>query len=291
MVELRLHGGAVNAVYTDALGRFGFGGLEANTYYIVIEDSAYYPVSERVDLRPEAPNATLQLVLRPREDTKGGNSIDSRVAGANPYLTDAAEYNKRFPKKAVNEYKRGLQAESKGKGEEAIAHYQAALKIAPDYYPAVNNLGALYLRCKDFKSAETQFQEAIRLEPKESQAYFNLGNLFLLTGRYSESEAMLAAGLQRRPDSAFAHFLQGSLFESTGRFVEAERNLREAVRLDPTMSQARLVLVNVYLRQNRKEDAVHQLQDFLKAFPEAPMAAKAKEVLNRLQREEPPQSR
>jgi regulator of sirC expression with transglutaminase-like and TPR domain len=44
--------------------------------------------------------------------------------------------------------------------------------------------------------------------------------------------------------------------------------------------------VNLYLRQKRKEDAVHQLQDFLKAFPSAPTAAKAREVLNKLQSQE-----
>ncbi len=108
----------------------------------------------------------------------------------------------------------------------------------------------------------------------------------MLTGRYTESETALEAGLQRRPDSAFAHFLQGCLFARTGKLDEAEKSLHEALQLDPTMSQAHLQLVNLYLKQNRKEDAIHQLQDFLKAFPSAPTAAKAKEVLNKLQSQE-----
>lgn len=286
IVELRLHEATVNTVYTDAEGRFSFSGLEANTYYLVIKDEAYYPVSERVDLRPEAPNTTVQISLRPRDDETSANSKGVQVAGENPYLIDPADYNKRFPKKAIKEYRRGLNAEGKGNGDEAIAHYRAALKIAPDYYPAHNNLGALYLTGKEFKSAEAQFQEAIQLDPKEGQAYFNLGNLFLLTGRYSESEAALAAGLQRRPDSAFAHFVEGCLFERTGRFGEAESNLREALQLDPSMSQAHLELVNLYLKQRRREDAIRQLQEFLKAFPEARDAAKARQVLDRLRSEQ-----
>ncbi len=60
----------------------------------------------------------------------------------------------------------------------------------------------------------------------------------------------------------------------------------EALQLDPTMSQAHLQLVNLYLQEKRKEDAVHQLQDFLKAFPNAPTAPKAREVLNKLQGQE-----
>ena len=287
MVELRLRGATVNSVYPDADGRFSFPSLEGETYHVVINDEAYYPVDELVNLRPEAPYALVQIILRPRADKKKDDPIGARALGGNPYLVDPADYNKRFPKKAVKEYEQGVGAEHKGKSEEAIAHYQDALKIAPDYYPAHNNLGSLYLGKSDFKSAEGQFREAIRLDQNDAQAYFNLGNVLMLTGRYTESETALAAGLQRRPDSAFAHFLQGCLFARTGKSGEAEKSLREALQLDPAMSPAHLQLVNLYLKQNRKEDAIHQLQDYLKAFPNTSMAAKVKEVLNRLRSQDP----
>lgn len=283
MVELRLHGATVNTVYADAEGRFAFTNLEANPYHVVINDEAYYPVDELVDLKPLPANAFVQIVLRPREEKKKDDPMGTRAFGSNPDLVDPADYNQRFPKKALQEYKRGVDAEHKGKQEEAIAHYEGALKIAPDYCPAHNNLGSLYLSKSDFRSAEAQFRESVRLDQNEAQAYFNLGNVLMLTGRYTESEAVLAAGLRRRPDSAFARFLQGCLLARTGKFEEADKTLREALQLDPSMSQAHLQLVNLYLQQHRKEDAIHQLQDFLKAFPGAPAAAKAKEVLNRLQ--------
>jgi Flp pilus assembly protein TadD len=283
MVELRLHGGAVNSVYTDAKGSFSFNNLNANPYHVVINDEGYYPVDELVVVSADAPNRIVQIVLRPREETRKDDPMGARASGSNPDLVNPADYNKRFPKKAVKEYERGVNAEHKGERDEAISHYEGALKIAPDYYPAHNNLGSLYLGKSDFKAAEAQFRESVRLDQNEAQAYFNLGNVLMLTGRYTESEAALAAGLRRRPDSAFARFLRGCVFVRTGKFEEAEKSLRQALQLDPTMSQAHLQLVNLYLQQKRKEDAIHQLQDFLKAFPSAPTAAKAREVLNKLQ--------
>jgi tetratricopeptide (TPR) repeat protein len=291
MVELRLRGGTVNSVYADAEGRFTFGSLEGNPYRVVINDEAYYPVDELVNLRPEAPYALLQITLRPRQETRKGDPMGARASGSNPNLVNPADYNKRFPRKAVKEYERGVNAEHKGEQDEAIAHYKGALKIAPDYYPAHNNLGSLYLGKSDFNAAETEFRESLRLDQNEAQAYFNLGNVLMLTGRYRESGAALEAGLQRRPDSAFAHFLQGCLFARTGKFEEAEKSLRDALHLDPSMSQAHLQLVNLYLKQNRQEDAIHQLQDFLKAFPGAPTAAKAREVLDKLQSQEAARNR
>ena len=286
LVELRLHGATLNSVYADARGYFSFGSLDPNAYHIVIEDEDYYPVDALAVVQPEAPNTMVQIIVRVREEQKKSDPISARASGSNPYLVDLADYNKRFPKKAVKEFERGVNAEQKGERDDAIAHYEGALKIAPDYYPAHNNLGSLYLGKSDFKSAEAEFRESVRLDQNEAQAYFNLGNVLMLTGRYRESEAALESGLQRSPNSAFARFLQGCLFARTGKFEEAEKSLREALQLDPAMSQAHLQLVNLYLQQKRKEDAVHQLQDFLKAFPNAPTAAKAREVLNKLQSQE-----
>ncbi len=284
LVELRFRGGTLNSVYADGQGRFGFDGLLANEYHVVINDEGYSPVDERANVDPRAsPTTMVQIVLVPREVKKKDDPMAARAAGSNPDLVDSADYNKSFPKKALKEYERGLDAEHKGRQEEAIVHYEGALKIAPDYYPAHNNLGSLYLSKSDFQSAEAQFRESVRLNQNDAQSYFNLGNVLLLTGRFTESEAVLADGLRRRPDSAFARFLQGCVFARTGKSDEAEKHLREALQFDPSMSQAHLELVNVYLKQNRQEDAIHQLQDFLTAFPSAPTAAKAREVLNKLQ--------
>jgi tetratricopeptide (TPR) repeat protein len=285
LVELRLHGGVVESVYADNEGHFGFSNLHANGYRIVINDDDYYPVDERADVDPESMAYTrLQIMLRPRE-SKNEDPVGARAAGGNPYLVDPSDYNKRFPKKALKEYERGVNAERKGDRDEAVTHYLGALAISPDYYPAHNNLGSLYLGKSDFKSAEVQFQEVIRLDQNDAQAYFNLGNVLLLTGRYPESEKALALGLQRQPASAFGCFLQGSLYEKTGKLLEAERSLRTALQLDANMWQAHLQLVNLYLKQNQRENAVSELQAFLKDFPTAPSAARAKELLLRLQGE------
>jgi len=283
MVELQLHGATVSSMYTDGEGRFGFYELQSNLYHVVVNDEDYYPVDEQVNLNlMESQFAMAQIQLRPREK-KNADPLDKQAAGSNPYIVDPADYNKRFPKKAVKEYDKGLESEKKGKQDAALEHYETALKLAPDYYPAHNNLGVLYLGNSDFKSAEDQFREAVRLDQNEAQAYFNLSNVLMLTKRPVEAEITLTQGLQRRPDSAFGNFLQGCLYDQTGMPAEAERSLQNALRLDPKMPQAHLQLVNLYLKQNRRPDAIKQLQAFLQDFPNAPAAPKAKEILNKLQ--------
>jgi len=289
MIKLLFRGSPVTSGYADTEGKFGFDGLVPGEYHIVINDDDYDPVDERVIIHSDISSNTMAfLILRPRENVQKADPIGLRTSGSNPFLVDPQDYNKHFPKKALKEYERGLDAERKGRGDDAITHYRDALKIAPNYYPAHNNLGTLYLSKSDFVSAEEQFQEAVRLDQNDPQAYFNLANVFLLKGQYKESEAAVATGLQRRPDSGFGRFLQGCLYARTRNFPEAEKSLRTALRLDATMWQAHLQLVSVYLQQQRREDAIAELQIFLKAFPLVSAAEKAKDLLQKLQAENNP---
>lgn len=289
MIKLLFRGSPMTSTYADTEGKFGFEGLVSGEYHIVINDDDYDPVDERVIIHSDITANTLAfLILRPRQNVQKADPIGSRTSGSNPFLVDREDYNKHFPKKALKEYERGLDAERKGKGDDAIAHYLDALKIAPNYYPAHNNLGTLYVSKSDFASAEEQFQAAVRLDQNDPQAYFNLANVFLLKGQYKESQSSVTSGLQRQPDSGFGQFLQGCLYARTRNFPEAEKSLRTALRLDSTMWQAHLQIVSVYLQEQRKEDAIAELQAFLKAFPLVSAAEKAKDLLQKLQAENNP---
>jgi tetratricopeptide (TPR) repeat protein len=251
---------------------------------VTIDDEQYQPIRVAAVIHPSSlsPTVFLDIQLIPKSKSDGTSSAPQQP-GSNPYTMDVKDYAKDFPKKAVQEFEKGVKSDHDNKKDDAIAHYRKAIEIAPEFQPAHNNLGTIYLGKSDFKSAEEQFREAVRLNQNEAQAYFNLGNVLMLTGRGPEAETTLAAGLQRRPDSAFGNFLQGCVYEQTGKLAEAESSLQNAVRLDSKMPQAYLKLVNLYLRQNRRDDAITQLQVFLKGFPDAPAAPKAKEILTKLQ--------
>jgi tetratricopeptide (TPR) repeat protein len=251
----------------------------------LINDDAYEPVAENVEVNPQSsPLNFVQVTLVPRSGAKK-DSLPGRVAGSNPYLVDPAEYYRQFPKKAVKEFEKGLDADHRGKADEAIEHYEKALSYSSNFYPAHNNLGSLYLSRQNFDSAKEHFEAAIKANQNDAQAYFNLANLLLLTQQYDAAQREVEEGLQRRPDSAFGHFLEGSLYSHTGRPELAEKSLQNALRLDPTMSQGHLQLVNLYLQQKRTADAISQLENYLKAFPDTPFSPKARELLKRLQAE------
>jgi Tfp pilus assembly protein PilF len=287
LVSLNLHQTPLDSVYTDSQGIFGFHSLQPEGYEVTIDDDQYQPVRIAAVIHPSSLSPTVILDIQLIPKTKADSATATpQQQGTNPYLMDVKDYAKDFPKKAVQEFEKGVKSNGDNRKDEAIAHYRKAIEIAPDFQPAHNNLGTLYLGKSDFKSAEEQFREVVRLDQNDAQAYFNLSNVLMLTDRLPEAQTDVAAGLQRRPDSAFGNFLQGCLYGRTGKLAEAESSLQNALRLDAKMPQTYLQLVNLYLRQNRRGDAITQLQAFLKGFPDTAAAPKAQEILNKLQKEE-----
>jgi Tfp pilus assembly protein PilF len=281
-VAIESRGTPMNAVYADDEGRFAFYELVANPYRIVINDEAYQPSSTTVVVNPLiAHTTTVRIVLTPKTE-KAATDPTQRLQGSNPYIVDPEEFTRKFPKKALEQYEKGLSAQARGRSDEAIERYKRSLEIAPDFYPARNNLGSVYLGKGDTQAAATEFERVISTNQSDASGYLNMANLYLLTKRYDSCEQMVKEGLRRQPNSAFGKFVQGALLARTSRPTDAEQALRQALQFDPQLAKVHLELVNLYLHQGRKADAKTELEVFLEQFPKDALAPQAREVLKRL---------
>jgi tetratricopeptide (TPR) repeat protein len=288
MLSLELHGSTINSVYADGQGRFGFYDLAPNIYHVIIKDDAYEPTNEMAVVNPAITTTTFVMVtLTPLPDAKQ-DSLPRRIGGSNPGLVSLTEYTKKFPKPAVKEFEKGTKADQSGKKEEALRHYQKAVEIAPDFYPARNNIGSHYLDQQRYAEARKEFAEVVRLNQSDAAGYFNLSNVCMLMGDLKEAQRYLDEGLRRQPDAALGQFLLGMLEMQNGKMTEAEGALKHAMELDPMMPQPRLQLINLYLKERRNQEATASLRDFLKAFPDGPFSPKAQQVLKRLESADQP---
>lgn len=280
-IELQLRGATLASAYSDDQGKFGFTGLGSNPYHIVIHDEHFYPVDQLVVLDTSISTVGMAQVNLNQRELRKEPELD-REPGSNPYLIDPAEYRQHFPRNAVKEFDKGIDADKRQKLDEAIRHYEKAISLAPDFYPAHNNLGSAYLAQSNFTGAQTQFEAALRLNQSDAEAHLNLANVLLLTKKYDDALINVEEGLRRAPTSPFGMFLLGSIYERLGKFPESERALRQALDLDPHLGNAHLELVNLYLAEKNRPQAVAEIKTFLKNFPADPMVPKAKQVLQRL---------
>lgn len=281
-VILERSGAQAGETYSDSEGKFAFIDVPPNLYRIVVQQDGYRPVDVAVSINSSVQHSIyMQIELTP--DDKAGNSSQSAIKGSNPSMVDEAALVDKFPKEAKKQYEKAAKAELDGKHQEAIEHYEKALAIAPEMYPARNNLASLYLGQQRFADAETQLRKVIAENHADANAYFNLANVYLLTNRLNEASDSIDEGLKRQPLSGFGEFLMGSVLIKEGNAREAEKRLRLALNDDPGLANAHLALVNLYLKQNRNADAIAELSTFLKQSPDSPFASHARELLAKLQ--------
>lgn len=282
LVRLERSGAQAGETYCDAEGKFSFNDVPPNLYRIVIQQEGYRPVDVSVPINSSVQHSVyLQIELTP-EDKPGTASL-STINGGNQALVDQAALLDKFPKQAKKQYDKGTKAQQDGQTDEAIEHYARALAIAPEMYPARNNLASLYLEQRRFGEAETEFKKVIAENQADANARFNLANVYLLTNRLNEATDSIEEGLKRQPQSGFGEFLMGSVLIKRGNTREAEKRFRVALNDDPGLTNAHLALVNLYVKENRNGEAIAELSSFLKQSPGSPFAPHARELLGKLQ--------
>jgi tetratricopeptide (TPR) repeat protein len=147
------------------------------------------------------------------------------------------------------QYNLGLAlSRSPGSLPEAITHYEAALRLRPDYPDAQNNLGNALSRIPGrLPEAIPHYEAALRARPDYADAHNNLAAaLSKIQGRLPEAIAHYEAALRIRPDSAEMHYNFGNtLLKVPGRLPDAISEFQTALRIKPEMTQAREMLVRL----------------------------------------------
>jgi protein O-mannosyl-transferase len=158
-----------------------------------------------------------------------------------------------------------------GRMPDAIAQYDAALRIDPKYAAAHSNLGSALAQVPGrMPDAIAEFQAALRIDPDYAEAHYNLGNaLAQLPGRLPDAIAQYEAVLRLEPGDAAAHSNLGlALANSGGRWQEAVAEYEAALRADPDLAAAHNNLGNALSQlPGRLPDAIAQYEAVLRLQP------------------------
>jgi len=267
-------------VYTDSNGGFFFGNLLYGRYWIVIQAQEYRPVRlsvliERHVLQPQVEVALERAVKRSKPTAIRGSPGSYKLDARNPIPP--------FDSKVLHEFEKGRKLQLEGNLPKATVHYQRALQLSPDFYPALNNLGTIYLRQNDHVRARAAFLRSLELNPDEGEPYINLGRILYAEGQYRQALERLEAGLKRSPQSAIGHYFLGSAYLKLGELEKAEPALKLAYSLDPPrMAFVRLQLANLYLQRHDMQAASVELEGYLQANPSDPQAPAIRKTLARI---------
>ena len=203
-----------------------------------------------------------------------------KASEAHDCFERAANLPSGYPETRPNAFNNlGLLATREGRIEEAIVHFQEALRASPDHLVALENLGNAYRQQKRWDEARTTLERALTVEPRDAAVSYSLAMVYAQTGDTDRAYQYLQQALKLRPDYPEALNNMGVLYLRTSRRDEAVASFEECIRVAPGFGQSYLNLARVYSVEGHPEKARAVLLDLLKQHPGDPQAEKALEQL------------
>ena len=154
-----------------------------------------------------------------------------------------------------------------GKEREAIEHFDAALRLWPDYTPARLDRGIALMLGGRADDAVADFREAIQLQPDSEKAYYQLAGVLAQQKKLAEAKTNYLLALRHQPNFAEAHTRLGKLLLLQGDRTNAMSHLYEAVRINPDYQEGQYALGNELAQQQKFSEAVSHLRAAIKAQP------------------------
>ncbi len=105
--------------------------------------------------------------------------------------------------------------------DQAMALYQQAIGMRPDFVEAHMNLGDLYLQMNQTLEARDSFLKALHYNPGYIDAHFNLGTALVKLGRRKEAEESYRRALSLNPSHIHALLGLAMLLQDEGRQKQA----------------------------------------------------------------------
>ncbi|HEX4544460.1 MAG TPA: tetratricopeptide repeat protein [Candidatus Acidoferrum sp.] len=145
-------------------------------------------------------------------------------------------------------YDEAKAAEARGDLAGAAAEYESLLQIAPRLGPAYNNLGALYLRQREFKKAAAVLEKGLKIDPKMSSASALLGISLYEMGDYSGAQRNLEVALRANPKDNNAELFLANDFIKLGEFERAAERLQQLSLRQPDNQEVWYLLGKVHMK-------------------------------------------
>jgi len=124
-----------------------------------------------------------------------------------------------------------------GRYEEAIRHYEQALRLKPGTDETFTNIGVALVRLGKVDEALRLYRQVLRDMPRSYSVHCNLGALLAERGQVDEAVAHYQAAIRLKPGRPEPHNNLGNVLLAKGLIDEAIESFRKAVALRPTMPE------------------------------------------------------
>ncbi len=252
-------GGMIQSATTDSAGFYIFNQVGVgNNYTIVINIQGFEPINKLVMVTDwlTVENFTLVPIPRPGEPN-AGSSVPVQAV--------------KIPPEAWQAYLQAVRQIDKGDDAGAVSNLHKAIHAYPKFAAAYRKLGAVDANLGKFADAAVAIRQAFKLE-KNSDSYAYLGYLYLQEKQTKKARAAFLESIRLSQNDWLAQLELGRMLYDQKDYQGAYPHLSLARKLRPELRSTHLLFYDDLIQLNRKQEALDELNSFLKRFPKAPEA-------------------
>jgi protein O-mannosyl-transferase len=161
----------------------------------------------------------------------------------------------------------GVTLADRGNFDEAIRHYEKAIRLNPARAEAHNSLAYALIRKHRFAEAVREYEAALRSNPVDAQVHNDLGVTLGRLGRVKEEIQHYSEALRLNASLPEVHYNLGLALAGRGRYPEAATQFREVLHLNPNHPNARQKLDLALISRDKFEKAVAPYRQVLLSTP------------------------
>ncbi|MGA9495792.1 MAG: tetratricopeptide repeat protein [Terriglobales bacterium] len=163
------------------------------------------------------------------------------------------------------------------KPEEAFLAYRKASELTPKDPEPHLSAGLLHERRKEFADAEAEYKLALaedtskvdaqKNDPQTIEAAIGLTNIYMKAGRLADAEPLLRRLSMERPNDAGIHLQLGRVLEAEDKKDDAVAELQRALKLAPADVEAQREIADLYASAGKNELAEAAYRPLVAAQP------------------------
>jgi tetratricopeptide (TPR) repeat protein len=252
-------------------GQFEFTDLRKGPYHLTVTAEGFQTLQQVLDLRTPGSRIFITLFLTPVGAAKNERATL-------PSLTD-----QQAPKKAREEFGKGIRDLSKEKYSDARAHFEKAVTEYPCFARALTQLAVTLIYLRASTQAEAPLRKSIQCDPGYYEAHLVLGQLLNMDKRFGESEKVLAEGLRLSPGSWQFYYQLGIAHFGLGQYDKAEQDYQKVLSFNSTPPpEYHVKVADVYLAQEVYDKAYAEMQAYLQAEPSGRFADRIRKIIQEM---------
>jgi len=148
--------------------------------------------------------------------------------------------------------------------EEAVKHFQNAIKSDANQYLVLSNLGTALRNIGYKKRAIIAFEKALELHPNNLSIMNNLGVLYREMGNFDKAKYFLKRAIEFYPENPFPYLNFAELYIEMEEYDKAMDNLKQYSSLVPLDIDILFKTCGIARMANRLAEVTSEMQSFIK---------------------------